>query len=697
MSTIAAWTEDELTDFVNALPSVNLPGPRGATGSTGATATASAATFINVKDAAYGAIGDDSTDDTTAIQAALDAVHSTYGGTVYFPPGVYKITAGLTVKNFTKIMGAGVATSIKAYSGISTSPIIDGNVRKGIKIQDIHIDGNDVASYGIRIISTGTAGEHSWVDRCWVENILLDCIVIGNSAGGTGYGVHITRCRLNPDQSASGTASTRGIACYDTDNLIAFNIIHGFNNVGIYFDTAGGQQVIGNHIVGRIISNASGPWCRGLHAVQGNGMNIQGNYFDTFKQNYAIHIVASASASVNRITIGGNWFLNGAQQSRDATPVAQDAIYSTIYIDNSNNIGSASFGVGKVNITGNTAIGGSTTARAKNFVESVGDCGAILISDLYAQNYADLVVNLSPPAETSSSITITDSDNDNVDGVLVYVVIDQSTATHHFGHFEFVSPTNVNGMGTIKNGGATFVVKDDDAAAANGTVLTVLAAEGGFQSDMTGALPCYVQTGVKDKFFKIINAAASAPSVYFDEDAANTYARFLAEMVDNANETVLAYNFQSFSVGNNVWFHDGTSEINMGQGNMSARAKVVQSLSDDTDTLFLFDQELYDEAKGHSITSNTGRFIVPTHGYYLCIGDASWAADADGYRQLMIRVNGSRDVAKQKAPASAAGTSETNICKVLYLYKNDYVELWGHHTAGGAINVTPQFSVSRMA
>jgi hypothetical protein len=50
---------------------------------------------LNVKDPAFGATGGGTTDDTTAIQAAIDAV-PTAGGTVFFPAGTYKLTSAIT-------------------------------------------------------------------------------------------------------------------------------------------------------------------------------------------------------------------------------------------------------------------------------------------------------------------------------------------------------------------------------------------------------------------------------------------------------------------------------------------------------------------------------------------------------------------------------------------------------------------------
>lgn len=65
--------------------------------------------LYNVK--AYGAKGDSVTDDTAAIQAAINAVGS-YGGKVFFPPGSYKVTATLYVRyNNITLEGAGPNSS----------------------------------------------------------------------------------------------------------------------------------------------------------------------------------------------------------------------------------------------------------------------------------------------------------------------------------------------------------------------------------------------------------------------------------------------------------------------------------------------------------------------------------------------------------------------------------------------------------
>ena len=91
---------------------------------------------VNITDVkTAGAAGDGVTDDTAAIQAALDN-----GGCVYFPKGTYRITGSLYPKSNTKMFGCG---TIKLDNQESTSSIyavrIIGDVNN--TLENITIDG----------------------------------------------------------------------------------------------------------------------------------------------------------------------------------------------------------------------------------------------------------------------------------------------------------------------------------------------------------------------------------------------------------------------------------------------------------------------------------------------------------------------------------------------------------------------------
>ncbi len=98
---------------------------------------ASAASLIDVKDAAYGATGNGSDDDTTAILSAIAA--SDDGDTVYFPPGIYKLSTMGEVfihKSINLIGENAVLDGVQA--GSSDASFVLGDNLSNIKIQGLH-------------------------------------------------------------------------------------------------------------------------------------------------------------------------------------------------------------------------------------------------------------------------------------------------------------------------------------------------------------------------------------------------------------------------------------------------------------------------------------------------------------------------------------------------------------------------------
>ena len=117
---------------------------------------------VNVLD--YGAVGDGVTDDTIAIQAAIDALKaSTYGGVLNFPAGNYRITDTLD--------GTGLGTAVKiSYVGegkVITTITMDNVSAKPILSLGVPFTG--LQSTGVRRISgllftaTGTSNIHTGI------------------------------------------------------------------------------------------------------------------------------------------------------------------------------------------------------------------------------------------------------------------------------------------------------------------------------------------------------------------------------------------------------------------------------------------------------------------------------------------------------------------------------------------------------
>lgn len=227
--------------------------------------------WFNVK--AYGAVGDDTTDDTTAIQAAITAAEPT-GGTIYLPPGSYKITAELVVNNGTtpsgmvRFLGAGGGDSpasvirqatantngirsganeydtwfehllIKGPGGGSSGSGLYGNNRN-IHTLDVRVEG---FYYGLRI------GPQSYYSRHFGT--------MAYNNAGAGFWVEAGANNASFIVCRSTTNGAQGLRIDGAQNVrVVGGAYENNTGYGISIDTNGGQTTDGTSIIAAYFEN----------------------------------------------------------------------------------------------------------------------------------------------------------------------------------------------------------------------------------------------------------------------------------------------------------------------------------------------------------------------------------------------------------------------------------------------------------
>lgn len=134
--------------------------------------------YVNVK--WWGAVGNDSTDDTAAIQAAITSLAST-GGTVFFPPGTYRMGSAITIPAGVSVVGSGYSSSILRV--VSSFGVDAYAVDAASAAAGTYYD-NTISGIGIRGPKYGTSpamgtaatdmhgvriGRRTIIDRCYIN------------------------------------------------------------------------------------------------------------------------------------------------------------------------------------------------------------------------------------------------------------------------------------------------------------------------------------------------------------------------------------------------------------------------------------------------------------------------------------------------------------------------------------------------
>lgn len=251
--------------------------------------------FANVM--SYGAAGDGVTDDTAAIQNAVNA-----NDAVYFPSGTYKVSSAVSLKANNTMFGEG-ASSVILYTGTAASQgafyVNSGSATvyvDNVTIQDLKFVGQSVtAGFNefIHLISMNGV-RNCLIERCVVEAFRGDGIYIGSGdiAGQERHNINVIIRDNYIDgvnwQNRNGISVIDGTGVFIESNYITrasqasmpgaidiepdSNLFHIVRNISIrnnrIYDCRGGVAEIGVLFPIQTYTNAP------------NGFLIEGNYID---------------------------------------------------------------------------------------------------------------------------------------------------------------------------------------------------------------------------------------------------------------------------------------------------------------------------------------------------------------------------------------------------------------------------------
>ncbi|HEX3781689.1 MAG TPA: glycosyl hydrolase family 28-related protein [Pseudonocardiaceae bacterium] len=220
---------------------------------------AKGALVFDVRD--YGAVGNGSTNDATAIQNAVNAA-ATNGGTVYFPPGQYLVNTGIVPASNVALVGAGCGnTVILAGSAVSAiNSTLSGTYTKNnpltrFSVAHLSIDGTQQGA----VFNVGYKGIFGqYLSECTFEDLVIsNCVATGFGCDflTNGTVVHNVRAigngRLNQGGGSGAGSSGIGIGTgqYTVEDFVVSDCFASTNGrYGFLFESQPGTTSTGARI-----------------------------------------------------------------------------------------------------------------------------------------------------------------------------------------------------------------------------------------------------------------------------------------------------------------------------------------------------------------------------------------------------------------------------------------------------------------
>lgn len=252
---------------------------------------------VNVVD--FGAVGDGVTDDTAAIQAAINALPA-LGGVVYFPYGNYLISSQLTSSKFIRFVGEGFSNV-----GGSQGPT---QILKGAAMTQA----------AIKLSVAGSA----------IEN--LD---VRGAVGNTGDGIQISCSRASLINVGVFLMGQDGIRVGEDTGALNCNVFN-FQNIKSKSNGRHGLHISDKTAPTLPDANAGTITCADLQANGGNGFHLGntriGTYSGIVAQNNAGDGVYLSSVAHNHTFIGGDSEVNGGLEINVDTGAIDNVILNLV-------------------------------------------------------------------------------------------------------------------------------------------------------------------------------------------------------------------------------------------------------------------------------------------------------------------------------------------------------------------------------
>lgn len=290
---------------------------------------------IDITQAPYNAVPDGTTDNSAAIQAALNAAA---GRPVYIPPGIFGVADSLVMKPGQVFVGSnssgsawlsgtgqplGEISTLKALAGLAGKPMIEGPPASGyVQIRDLHIDANNIASEGIKLTTYSPSIEAQWLlQRLFIHNATGDGVYVGQgrravrawrvvSCYNGGNGIMSFGSDSAWHDSILGANGANGFYAAGTQTRILSSDIFGNGNAGIRVWNGSNEIFISHNSCDRnqLHGIQTGDGCFGI-AINNNlfTKNSAGGDGDGVGLAADIYIGASTGVSIT-----SNVFLQGA-------------------------------------------------------------------------------------------------------------------------------------------------------------------------------------------------------------------------------------------------------------------------------------------------------------------------------------------------------------------------------------------------